>query len=374
MKWNELSAASIDETIRWAAHQPWCKTMSECIQDARWHAEGDVWTHTQRVLFELTKLPDWEKLTDHQRLLLKFTALFHDCAKPLTTEVDSITGHVTSPHHAAKGEILARSILRELECDLLTREAICKLVRYHGRPVFLLEREEPTHEVIRHSWLVNNKLLYLFALADSRGRDTDAMDRPEENLHYWKEVAQELGCFESPYPFATDHARFIFFRHAQPNVHYVPHENFSCTVTVLSGLPGSGKDHWISKHGGKQPVVALDLIREEMDVDPADNQGEVAQIARERCREYLRSKTSFIFNATNTMRSTRGRWLDLFTDYNAQLNLVYIEPTLSKIVRQNRERTTAIPETVIRRLAEKCEPPTWVECHHLRMLTSVEES
>jgi len=200
--------------------------MSECIQDARWHAEGDVWTHTQRVLFELTKLPDWENLTDHERVLLKFTAILHDCAKPLTTEVDSITGHVTSPHHAAKGEILARSILRELECDLGTREAICKLVRYHGRPVFLLEREEPTHEIIRLSWLVNNKLLYLFALADSRGRDTDAMDRPEENLHYWKEVARELGCFESQYPFTTDHARFIFFRHAQPNVHYIPHENF----------------------------------------------------------------------------------------------------------------------------------------------------
>lgn len=368
MKWNELSTASDAKLIQWAEEQPWCQAMAECIQDARWHAEGDVWTHTQRVLHELSLLPDWPNLSEQEQVILKFTAIFHDSAKPLTTEVDPSTGNITSPHHSAKGEILARNILRNLECDFEIREAICKLVRYHGRPVFLLSRDEPTHEIIRLSWLVSNKLLYLFALADSRGRDTDALDRPEENLHYWKEVAEEQGCYQTRYPFATDHARFTFFRQAEPNLHYVPHENFACTVRVLSGLPGSGKDHWIRHHGHAQPVVALDSIREEMDIAPTDNQGEVAQIARERCRELLRNKTSFLFNATNIMRATRGRWLDLFADYNARIEVVYIEPPMSTILRQNRERASAIPEAVIRRLAEKVEPPTWLECHQLRVI------
>lgn len=368
MKWPELSKASDTDLISWAEQQPWCEAMAECIQDARWHAEGDVWTHTKRVLHELSCLTEWPQLTAQEKLLLKFTAIFHDSAKPITTEVDSITGAITSHHHAAKGEVLTRNVLRTLDCDLATREAICKLVRYHGRPVFLLSRDEPIHEIIRLSWLLNNKLLYLFALADARGRDTDALDRPEENLHYWKEVSEEQGCYEVRYPFATDHARFTFFRQANPNLHYVPHEDFACTVTVMSGLPGSGKDRWIHTHGGSKPVVALDSIREEIDVAPTDNQGEVAQLARERCREFLRSKTSFIFNATNTMRSTRGRWLDLFADYNARIEIVYIEPLLSTIIRQNRERATAIPQAVIQRLAEKCEPPTWLEAHQVLML------
>lgn len=368
MNWHELSSTSNDSLIAWAQEQPWCKAMAECVQDSRWHAEGDVWTHTQRVLTELYRLEEWSNLTIHEQTLLRFAALFHDSAKPLTTEVDTITGHITSPRHAAKGEMLTRNALRDLECDLPTREAICKLVRYHGRPVFLLSRAEPIHEIIRMSWLVSNKLLYLFALADARGRDTDALDRPEENLHYWKEAAEEQGCYESPYPFTTDHARFTFFRQAQPNVHYVPHEDFVCTVTVLSGLPGSGKDHWIRVHGGSQPIVALDSIREEMGVDPTDNQGEIAQIARDRCRQYLRNRTHFIFNATNIMRSTRGRWLDLFTDYQAKLRIVYIEPPLKTILQQNRERTSSIPESAIRRLAEKCEPPTWLECHELSVI------
>jgi len=38
------------------------------------------------------------------------------------------------------------------------------MVRFHGRPTFLLEKADPAHEVISLSWLVNHKLLYLFAI------------------------------------------------------------------------------------------------------------------------------------------------------------------------------------------------------------------
>ena len=203
----------------------------------------------KRVYEQLVQLDDWPSLTAHERTLLIFTALLHDAAKPLTSQVDAETGRVTSPKHAVRGEHLTRDVLRDLDCPLETREEIARLVRYHGRPAFLLEREEPSHEVVHLSWLVNNRLLYLFALADNRGRDTDSMSRPEENLHFWKLISDENGCFSQPYPFANDHARFQFFRQPEPNRHYVPlTEDFVCTVTMMSGLPGSGKDTWLSRH------------------------------------------------------------------------------------------------------------------------------
>ncbi|TWT38980.1 AAA family ATPase [Blastopirellula retiformator] len=372
MNWEQLKNATVDEVAAWAETQPWCAAMAACAQDAQWHAEGDVWTHTKMVLQELRRLDEWSSLPQRDQTNLTFTALFHDIAKPLTTEVDSVTGHVRSPKHAVKGEHLARAILRDLGCDLLTREAIARMVRNHGRPTFLLERSEPTHEVVRLSWLVNNRLLYLFALADTRGRDTDSMSRPEENLHYWKLASEEAGCYDQPYPFATEHARFTFFRQAEPNLHYVPHEDFRCTVTLLSGLPGSGKDTWIAQNRSELPIVALDDIRVELDIDPTDNQGEVAQLARERCRELLRANKSFAFNATNTMRLTRGRWLDLFNDYGARIEIVYLEPSLKQILAQNKARSSQVPETVIRKLAERCEPPTWLECHRLEYGDSAE--
>jgi putative nucleotidyltransferase with HDIG domain len=170
MNWKKLKQLSVDEIISWAETQPWCHAMSSCVQDAEWHSEGDVWTHTKMVLDELTKLDEWQSLTKHEQLVLIFTALFHDVAKPLTTEVDQETGRVRSPKHAVKGEQVARSVLRQMDCDLSIREEITQLVRYHGRPAFLLERTEPVHEVVRLSWLVNNRLLFLFALADTRYR------------------------------------------------------------------------------------------------------------------------------------------------------------------------------------------------------------
>lgn len=365
MNWQELSQQPIDSVLAWAETQSWCEPMKRCAQDAEWHAEGDVWTHTKLVCRELTKLDEWASMSDREQSIITFVALFHDVAKPITTEVDPETGRVTSPMHAVKGEHIARNALRELGCELQTREEITKLVRYHGRPAFLLERSEPSHEVVRLSWLLNNRLLFLFALADTRGRDTESMSRPEENLHYWRILSEEHNCFDQRYPFANEQARFVFFRSSEPNLHYVPHQNFSCNVTVVSGLPGSGKDTWLRRHQHDLPVVSLDEIRRDLDIDPTANQGEVVQAAREQCREFLRTGTSFAFNATNLLVQTRRRWIELFADYHARISLTYIEPPLDKVLQQNKERSHSIPESVIRKLARKCEPPTWVEAHDL---------
>jgi hypothetical protein len=257
--------------------------MADCQQDEGWHSEGDVWTHTKMVCAQLPLLVDWSGLTRHEQTVLFFSALFHDSGKPLTSQVDVITGRITSPKHEVRGEHLARSVLRQLECDLTTREQIARLVRFHGRPAFLLEKPDPSREVVSLSWFVSNKLLYLFALADSRGRTTTDMGRPEENLHLWKLVAEENGCFDPPYPFANDHARFLFYRQEKPNLHYVPYENHRCTVTMTSGLPGSGKDAWLAANRPELPVVSLDELRDELQVDAADDQGEVIQELAEKC-------------------------------------------------------------------------------------------
>ncbi len=339
--------------------------MAACNQDAQWHAEGDVWTHTKMVCAELERLADWPSLGRSAQLKLLFTALFHDSGKPAATVLDPGTGRTRSPKHALVGAEFARRMLRELECDLITREEIVALVRFHGRPPFLLEKPNPEHEVIWLSWLVNNRLLYLFALADTRGRHTQEMSRPEENLHLWKLAAEEHNCLLMPYAFANDQARFLFYRGQLSSLHYTPHVEFRCTVTLMSGLPGAGKDTWLAKQRPETPLVALDAIREALDIEATDSQGEVIQAAREKCREHLRAGQDFAFNATNITRQMRKRWIDLFVDYGARIEIVYLEPPLATILAQNKRRTNPVPEKVIMRLLEKLEPPTVTECHSL---------
>lgn len=366
--WKEMEDAATTEIILWAAAQPWAQTMAACLQDAEWHAEGDVWTHTKMVLAELEQLHEWSAMGRQSQLKLIFTALFHDSGKPATTIVDPNTGRTHSPKHALVGMEICRSVLRTLACPLPHREEICNLVRYHGRPPYLLEKPDPAHEVISLSWLVNHQLLYWLALADTRGRITKDMTRAEENLHLWKLMAEENNCFTHPYRFANDHARFLFYQGTLSSLHYTPREEYRCTVTIMSGLPGSGKDTWLKQHCPDFPVVSLDEVRHELDIDATDNQGAVIQSAREACRQHLRDKRDFAFNATNTMRLTRKRWLDLFAEYGARLNLIYLEPALATIHARNESRAKPVPRKVIEHLVEKLEPPTAGEAHRVTLV------
>src|SRR5437016_4865825 len=145
----------------------------------------------------------------------------------------------------------------------------------------------------------------------------------------------------------------------------MPHEEYRCTVPLKSGLPGAGKDTWLAKHRPTLPIVALDAIRDALDIEATDNQGEVIQTAREKCRVHLRAGQNFAFNATNITRQMRQRWIDLFADYGARIEIVYLEPPIDTILAQNKHRTHPVPEKVTLRLVEKLEPPTVTECHSL---------
>ena len=83
MNWAELAESDLSRVLGWAENQPWAQAMADCQQDEEWHAEGDVWTHTVMVCNELCRLEGWESLGSERQLILIFTALFHDAAKPV---------------------------------------------------------------------------------------------------------------------------------------------------------------------------------------------------------------------------------------------------------------------------------------------------
>jgi putative nucleotidyltransferase with HDIG domain len=363
--WNEVNRATLDQILAWAETQPWAKAMADCPQDPVWHAEGDVWTHTLMVVTEIQRLPEWPSLDRGDQVKLMFAALLHDAGKPATTAAEQGAGRIRSPKHALVGVQIVREVLRDLGCDLDIREEIAALVRFHGRPAYLLESADPAHEIIWLSWLVNHRLLHLFALADTRGRRTLEMSRPEDNIQLWRMVAEENGCYDRPFAFANDQARFLFYRQALSSLHYTPRQDFRSTVTLMSGLPGAGKDTWLARHRPKLPVVSLDDLRADLEVDASDNQGAVIQAAREACRGYLRAGGDFALSGTNTVRQTRSRWIDLFVDYGARVEITYVEPPLSVICQRNERRANPVPKRVIQHLVEKLEPPTWAEAHSL---------
>ena len=61
--WEDTRHSSTEQIFAWAEAQPWARAMAACTQDAAWHAEGDVWTHTRLVVSELERLPEWPRST-----------------------------------------------------------------------------------------------------------------------------------------------------------------------------------------------------------------------------------------------------------------------------------------------------------------------
>lgn len=373
--WQQLKDSTENEIVAWARQQPFAQEMADCMQDPLWHAEGDVWTHTEMVCAELLRLPMWTTLSKEEQVILLLTAIFHDAGKPATTCVEEATGRIRSPKHAQFGMRIARRTLFEMGCEFRVREAICNLVLFHGRPPFLSKNERPAWELIKLSGYVDHRLLYWFALADTRGRvcNEHSTSHPEEVLEMWKLVAEENDCLGKPFRFANDHARFLFYRGSLDNLNYAPHEAYRCTMTVMCGLPGSGKDSWVEQENAETqdelPVVSLDHWRKKLNVSPDENQGVVVQAGREQCREFLRSETDFVFNATNTTRQIRKLWIDLGADYNARIKIVYVEPLLEVLLQQNAQRDDSVPDSVIQRLIDKLDPPTLTECHELQVIS-----
>jgi predicted kinase len=149
------------------------------------------------------------------------------------------------------------------------------------------------------------------------------------------------------------------------------HEDFRCQVTVLSGLPGSGKDSWVEAQGDGLPVVSLDELRRKMKVAATGNQGRVIQAAKEEAREHLRARRDFIWNATNISRRLRGQVVDLLAAYDARIRIVSIEVPAHLHDERNLSRgNQAVPQAAVEKMLEQWEAPDVTECHELVRVAS----
>lgn len=342
----------------------WVRDLAGCPQDPVHHAEGDVWIHTRLVCEALAALPAWRALPDAERPIVFTAALLHDVAKPECTRIEP-DGRVTSRGHSRHGSIRARRLLWEMGAPLVPREQVAALVRHHQVPYYLLEKPDPQRPAIEISQTARCDHLALLAEADVRGRRCADPDHLLENVALFIEYCREQGCLTTPRAFPSDHSRFLYFTRPGRHADVLAHEAFRSGVTVMAGLPGSGKDHWIRHNLPGIPVVSLDAVREELDVAPSAAQGAVLNRAREQAREHLRHGRPFVWNATNLHRPFRAAWIRLFAGYQAHIRIVYLDVPAEVLDRQNRQRSAVVPREVIERMLERWDVPDRTEAHEV---------
>jgi predicted kinase len=365
MKWSITNGKTwqhLEQTYSWVAD------MRGVVQDPIHHTEGDVAIHTAMVLNELQSLPEFVQLDEQQQEVIWAAALLHDVEKRSTTVIEE-DGRITSRGHAKKGEFTTRQILyREIPTPFGIREHVAALVRYHGLPLWIMEKDDPIKALLEASLRVDMSLLYLLAKSDVLGRHCNDKQDLLDRVEFFKAFCEEQGCWNSPRGFASGLARFIYFRKENSSPDYVPFDDLKGEVIMLSGLPGMGKDTFLKKNYADLFVISLDDIRRKYNVKANDTYatGRVVQEAKEQAKAFLRKGTPFVWNATNITRQMRSQWIDLFTSYKARVKLVYIEVPYNEWLRQNREREFPVPEHVLFRLLDKLEIPLLHEAHEVQ--------
>jgi hypothetical protein len=110
----------------------------QTLQDSEWHAEGNVFIHTECVLNEIYKLLESEAkhLSQDQKLSLIFAAVLHDIGKPLVTKSKEIDGllRVVAPYHEARGCSYLAYKLLEWDLPYHVIQQVLRLVAYHHKP------------------------------------------------------------------------------------------------------------------------------------------------------------------------------------------------------------------------------------------------
>ncbi len=348
----------------------WIRQLEGVPQDPIHHGEGDVATHTRMAAEALAGLPQWRARSAEERVRLFAAVLLHDVAKPGCTRIEQ-DGRITASGHSRAGDLITRRLLWEMGAPIAWREHVAALVRHHQVPFWALERPDLERIAFRVSLLARNDDLALLATADLLGRICTDTDEILENIALYQEYCVELNCLTAPRRFPSDHARFTYFRTPGADPNYAAYDDTRLTVTVLSGLPGVGKDYWIAQHRPDLPVVSLDELRQQLGVDPADDQGSVVAAAYQAAREYLRAGTPFVWNATNVSRRLRERCVSLIASYRGRVELVALEAPPEVIRARNAARPNPVPEAVLDRLVRRWETPDPTEAHTVLWVENV---
>ena len=367
----ELCPRPPDFAIDWPAVERVLdrELMAATPQGPEYHAEGDVWTHTRMVCEEMAAHGGWRALDEEPRAITFAGALFHDLGKPATTRTEP-DGRISSRGHSTRGEALARQLLWRAGIPFGVREHVCALVRHHQVPFFLIDAEpqRARQALARLSLAARLDWLALVAEADARGRRCrDPRDQAAilDKTALFVELAAEAGVLDRAWQFPSEHTRFVALRDERRAPDVLVHDDTRSEVVVMSGLPSAGKDAWLAAHRPELAVIALDDIRAELEVDPADRQGAVVAAARGRARGYLRRGEPFAWNATNVSRRLRSGLVEFLVGYPVRVHLVYLEVAAAEQERRNRERDAVVPRAAMARILDRWAPPTPGEAHRV---------
>jgi len=134
-------------------------------QNPRYHAEGDVYTHTMMVLDEATAFK--ERVQDPLALML--SAVTHDFGKAICTEM--IDGVIHAYKHETEGLPVVQAFLERFTGDQKLIDQVMNLTELHMKPIVQIKAGSSVKSMNKmFDQAIDQEALIAIALADDLGR------------------------------------------------------------------------------------------------------------------------------------------------------------------------------------------------------------
>lgn len=359
-------------------------------QDKEWHAEGNVFKHTQMVLDSCYDLIETEAshLTNDQKLSLILGAVLHDIGKTWTTkeaEIHSVI-RVVAPHHETEGASYLAYRMLDMDIPYNMVISVLSLVHYHHMPKLLVIKNASKAAYYHLSRLANVELLYYMAKADMLGRHCVDPEGQLDLIRLFRLYCEEYELWEKMHPYEewqgffeqelrnySPDCRDLMYGNAirdfEAGLISTPHEAVARHYSYLDSFPqlvilmgpsGSGKSSWIQKYLKDYVILSLDKLREELGKNQGDQSKnpEVLLKAKQQLKYHLAHHKKVVWDATNLRKDFRRMLVGLGMNYHALVTLVVFHQKIADILLGNHQRIESIPKDVIHEQINRLE---WVE-------------
>lgn len=378
------------------AELPWLLRFKDTPQDREWHAEGDVFIHTDMVLSELYQLlaSEAQAIQGERRQALILGALLHDIGKPKQTRSAILQGkeRVIAPQHEAIGRSYLANKIQSWGLPFRVVWTVLQLVGEHHMPKQLVNRNRPASAFASLARQVDLELLYWLEVADMRGRISPDLELQLLYLEEFKALAERYGVWQQPLdirpslPALKDlptPAQDYVYAHAlyqweQERIIQVEealattysHRLEHAHLVLTCGASGAGKSTWIAKNLPDYQVISLDDLRETISGQRArqEHNGQVRQQAKEDLKAALRNKRNVVWDATNLRQDFREALIQLGRDYHALVTLVVFLLPEEEIITYNRQREHSVPDAVLHKQLEAYQLPSLAEAHQYKVV------
>lgn len=342
-------------------------------QDPEWHAEGDVYIHTDMVISETYKLFEENEFTNEEKLILLLAAIFHDICKPMVTKERELQGvnRVIAPKHEEMGISYLYYRFMEEDLDEYVKVHVLDLVGYHQKPKLLVIKNKSEWH---YKYLTRHTAGYLFyyhQIADMKGRECSDKELQLSYLEEFKMFCDEYNCFKTTsciigelsmllranFKFnGEDDLKYVIYKciydlindeYDEPIVayqkYYEQKDDYSNAI-ILCGLSGSGKSTYTKELLKTMDctIISLDEIRKGFKINNTNRKavdGQVLQIATKQFKECMAKNQNVVWDACNIRKDFRSKLISLAHQYNALTTVVLVSTSINDCVENDKGRT-----------------------------------